>query len=211
MADLLVREPLPFGLAEKVRREGRQTVRPELRLQVDDDSYLAEEPPVDPGQLVDPVDGPALAEGLGDPEEPLVGRLTELLLQVLEGVVGVGDEAVHADLEHTGGLLDGLLERPADGHDLAHRLHLRADLLRDAAEFLEVPAGDLDDEVVERRLEAGRRGPGDGVPEVGQAVAQGELGRNEGQGIAGGLGGQGRAPRQAGVDLDRPGNRRRPG
>ena len=105
----------------------------------------------------------------------------ELLLQVLEGVALVADDPVHPDLEHPGRLLDGLLEGPADGHDLADRFHLRADLLRDAAELLQVPAGDLDHEVVEGGLEAGGRLAGDRVDQVGEGVAQGELGRDEGQ------------------------------
>ncbi len=200
--DLLVGEALPLGLEEKVRRDGVETPALEAQLAVDDRLDLVEEPAVDPGQLVDAVDGEALLEGLGDAEEPLVGRLAELLLEVPEGIVRVGDEAVDADLEHPGGLLDGLLEGPADGHDLADRFHLRADLLRDAAELLEVPAGDLDDEVVEGGLEAGGRDLGDRVRQAGQGVAEGELGGDEGQRVARGLAGQGGAARQPGVDLD---------
>ena len=146
----------------------------------------------------------ALLERLGDAEEPLVGRLAELLLEVLERIALVADDAVHPDLEHPGRLLDRLLEVAADGHDLADGLHLRADLLRDAPEFLQVPARDLDDEIVQGRLEAGRRLFGDRIEQLGQGVAEDELGRDEGQRIAGRLGGQGRAARQPGVDLDDP-------
>ena len=58
------------------------------------------------------------------------------------------------DLQAAEPLLEGLLEGAADGHHLADRLHLGAEQRARAAELLEGPARDLDDDVVEDRLEA---------------------------------------------------------
>ena len=73
-----------------------------------------------------------------------------------------------------------------------------------AAELREVPARNLADYVVKRRLEKGRSGLGHGVLEVEQAVAQTEFGGHEGKRIARRLGGEGGRAAQAGVDLDYP-------
>ena len=70
--------------------------------------------------------------------------------------------------------------------------------------FLRSPAWDLDDDVVEGRLETGRCGLGDGIRELGKRAAEDEPGGHEGQGITRRLGGQGRASRQPGVDFDDP-------
>ena len=69
-------------------------------------------------------------------------------------------------------------------------------------ELAEVPAGDFDDHVVQRRLEEGRGGLGDLVLEFGQGIAQGQFGGDLGDGVAGGLTGQGRGAAHPGVDLD---------
>ena len=151
---------------------------------------------------MDAVHRPAFFKGFGDAEEPLVGGLPQLQLEILERVAVVADHAIDPDLEHAGGFLQGLFEAAADGHDLADGLHLRADFLGHAAELLEVPARDLDHQVIEGRLEAGRRPFGDGIEQAGQAVPQTQLGGDKGQRISGGLGGQGRAAGKPGVDLD---------
>ena len=98
--------------------------------------------------------------------------------------------------------LEGLLEGPADGHGLAHRLHRRRQHVVGLREFLEGPARDLDDAVVDRRLERGVGLAGDVVSDLVEGVADGELGGDLGDREAGGLGGQGRGARHAGVHLD---------
>ena len=70
-----------------------------------------------------------------------------------------------AELERTHRLEERLLERAADRHRLAHRLHLRRQRAIGLRELLEVPARELDDDVVDGRLERRRRQAGDVVRE----------------------------------------------
>ena len=105
-------------------------------------------------------------------------------------------------LEGAHGLLQRLLEGAADGHDLAHRLHLGRERAVGLRELLEGPARDLDHAVVEHRLERGRRLPRDVVADLVEPVADGQLGGDLGDGEAGGLGGQGRGAAHARVHLD---------
>ena len=136
-------------------------------------------------------------------------------------VVPVQAEPEPLDLHRPDALLQRLLERPADRHRLANALHLRRQRLVGVGELLERPARDLDDAVVDRRLEASRRvalvavagagagvervlallpaalelffaDAGDVVGQLVQRVADGELGRELGDGVAGRLAGQGR-------------------
>ena len=114
----------------------------------------------------------------------------------------LGRQPRRADAGHPQGLLQRLLEGPADGHDLADRLHLAADAGVDVLELAEVPARNLDDAVVEGGLEAALGGARYAILDLRHRLAEGELGGDEGEGVAGGLGGQGRAAREPGVDLD---------
>ena len=77
-------------------------------------------------------------------------------------------------LQRTDGLQIRLLERAADRHDLADRLHLRAKRRRGPREFLEGKARNLHDHIVERRLEAGERLARDVVLDLVQRVADRE-------------------------------------
>ena len=88
-------------------------------------------------------------------------------------------------------LLQRFLERPADRHRLADRLHLRGQRRVGVGELLEGPARHLGDDVVDGRLEAGRRLAGDVVAQLVEAIADGQLGGDLGDGEAGRLGGQG--------------------
>ena len=76
---------------------------------------------------------------------------------------GVAVEPESALLEAAQRLLQRLGEGPADRHHLADRLHPGAEAVRRAGQLLEGPAGDLRHDVVDRRLEARRRRPGDVV------------------------------------------------
>src|SRR5207237_10012694 len=62
-----------------------------------------------------------------------------------------------ARLERTDALLQGLLEGAADGHHFADGLHLRAKRAVRAGKFLKLPFRNFYDDVVDGRLEAGRR------------------------------------------------------
>ena len=109
------------------------------------------EPDVDLRQLFDALNGIALFERLGDGEDTQVGRISQLLVKVLELRVVVAHEAVHALTDHTQTLLHHLLERTSDRHDLTDGLHGRTDLTAHTSKLGEVPTGDLTDHIVEAR------------------------------------------------------------
>ena len=124
----------------------------------------------------------------------LVGRAPDVLL--------VAAEAEAADFQASEGLLQALAEGAADGHDLADGLHLGGQDRVGLGELLEGPAGDLGDDVVDGGFEAGGGLAGDVVSELVQAIADGQLGGDLGDGEAGGLRGQGAGAADAGVHLD---------
>ena len=165
----------------------------ELFGDVDDVLHLVEEPLVDHGDIVDLLNGNAALEGFVDAEDPSVvadaqtvgdrgvGELLEFL--VVEGVVG--------DLSAADSLHDRLLKGRRDRHDLAGRFHLGAELALGVNEFIEGPLRELDDHVVDRRLKAGVGGTRYGVLDLVEVVADGDLCRHLGDGIAGRLGSEG--------------------
>ena len=71
--------------------------------------------------------------------------------------------AVDADFQAAQGLLERFLEGAADGHHLAHRLHLRGQAVVGLREFLEREARDLGDHVVDA---AARTMPGVAPPVI---------------------------------------------
>ena len=89
-------------------------------------------------------------------------------------LAGVAVQPEAPGLERAEALLQRLGERAADGHRLADRLHLRAEHARGAGQLLERPARHLGDDVVDRRLEAGRRLAGDVVRDLVERVPDGE-------------------------------------
>ena len=111
--------------------------------------------------------------------------------------VGAGVELARAHR-----LQERLAERAADPHRLPHRLHLRAERAVGAGELLEREARELDDDVVERRLEARRRRPGEVVRDLVERVADRELRRHLGDRVAGRLRRERRRARDARVHLD---------
>jgi hypothetical protein len=111
-------------------------------------------------------------------------------------------EASERRVDRPDRLLDGLFERLADSHDLSDRLHRRRERSRDPRELLEIPPRDLDDEVVERRLEARTRVLGDRVLDLVERDVETELGRRVRERVSGRLGSERRRTRKTGVDLD---------
>ena len=119
---------------------------------------------------------------------------------------GLGDRSLGprlvVELPRPHRLAPRLRERPADAHDLADRFHLRGEAGLSARELLEREPRQLDDDVVERRLEGRRRRPRDVVRDLVQRVADGELGGDLRDRVAGGLGRQRGRARDARVHLD---------
>ena len=109
---------------------------------------------------------------------------------------------VELALEPAPGLHERLEERAADAHRLADRLHLRAERPVGARELLEREARELDDDVVERRLEARRRRSRQVVRDLVERVADRELRRDLRDRIARRLRRERRRARDARVHLD---------
>ena len=106
------------------------------------------------------------------------------------------------DLETAPGLGEGLGERAADAHRLADRLHLGPERAVGTGELLEREARHLDDDVVERRLEACGGRAGEVVRDLVERVADREPGRDLGDRVAGRLRRECRGARHTGVHLD---------
>ena len=201
---LRVREAHLLGRQHAVGREAREAQPGDCPLRCHDVCDAVEEPRVDTRHLAHALDRPAAAQGLCHVEDAL-GRgaghqLVEAVL--VEGVAAVGSQAGMPLLERAHGLLEGLLEGGAYGHDLAHRLHARGEGVLGALELLEGEARHLDHAVVDGRLEAGRRGAGDVVGDLVEGVAHREQRRHLGDGKARGLAGERRGAAHARVHLD---------
>ncbi len=194
--------------AQALRVEAIEAARGHARLHRHQVLDLVQEPRIDEGQRVHVVHRHAGAERIGDVEDALRSRLLELAAQRGEVVVAAEVEAGRieaalAGLQAAQRLLQRLLERPADRHHLAHRLHLRGQARVGGGELLEREARDLGDDVVDARLER-RRGQaaGDLVLQLVERVADRQLGRDLGDREAGGLRRQRRGTRHPRVHLD---------
>ena len=99
-------------------------------------------------------------------------------------------------------LQERLAERAADAHRLSDRLHLRAECRVRAGELLEGKPRELDDHVVEGRLEACGCRAGQIVRDLVERVADRELRGDLGDRIAGRLRGERGGARDARVHLD---------
>ena len=147
-------------------------------LHVDDVLELVQEEYVHRGDLVDLVDGhDAAAQRLADVEQALIvcagHALFDLGIRLL--LDARRDHAVQLDLTAANGLHQCALKGVVDGHDLTGGLHLGAEGVVRVDELVKRPARELDDTVVEGRLEAGLGLAGDGVRDLVQTVADRDL------------------------------------
>jgi hypothetical protein len=106
------------------------------------------------------------------------------------------------NLQSTSSLVERFGEGAADAHRLADGLHLRAEARVRTRELLEREARPLDDDVVERRLEARRRRAGQVVRDLVERVADRELRRDLRDRVAGRLRGERRGARNPRIHLD---------
>jgi hypothetical protein len=189
----------------------------------DDLRDLIDEPRIDRRSGSHPVNGVPFEESALDSEEPVLGRRAEVVEDGAGSGAFGGYEASEAsgmseappdgaapgdpyvrtlDLETPPRLPQRLLEGPADRHDLAHRLHGRREGRVGLGELLEREPRDLHHDVVEGRLEGGRRPRRDVVRDLVKPVPNGEQRGDLGDREPGGLGGEGGRPRHARVHLD---------
>ncbi len=174
-----VGESQPFRLVEDLRRIRRLL---DLLLRLDERPDLVQKPGIDPGELLDFLQGHAVAEGRSDVEEAERIGPRELRGQEFPEAAsafhpgGRGRQVDHQaepfDLQRTDRLLERLPEGPADRHRLADRFHRRGQEILRLGELLEGPAGNLDDAVIDRRLEGGHGLAGDVVREFRQGCSR---------------------------------------
>ena len=193
----LVQVAVLFAL--EIQRVGHGVL--DLSLVIDQVLQLADEPLVDFGDVMDVLHAHALGQGLKDGEQTQVIHGSQPLVQAAAGGVVVV-QAVQLDLRAAHGLHQRGLKGMLDGHDLAGGLHLGAKLPAGPVELIKGPLGELDHHIVHRRLEAGVGFAGHVVLDFVQGIAQGDLGCDLGDGVAGGLGSQRGGPGDSGIDLD---------
>ena len=181
-------------------RERGERIAAELVLGLDDLADLIEEPRIDGGEFVELFVRHAGADAVGKEEDAFGAGHGDFVAKLLDAGARFV-EAVVAGLQTAQGLLQGFLEGAADGHHLAHGLHLRREAVVGGRELLE--ARHLRDDVVDRRLEGGgREAAGDFVAQLVERVAHGELGGDAGDREARGLGGECGGAGDARIHLD---------
>ncbi len=179
-------------------------MRQNLFFELDQFPHLLDKPLLDVGFGVQGVDGGAFAQGFIHDELPFTGGFAEQLHQFIERPgVEILDEAqaVTLFLQRPNGFLKSFLVIFSDAHDFAHGAHLRTELVGCAGEFFEIPAGELHHDVVARRRVLIQRA----LAPVGNFIERNAGGQHRGDerdGKAGGLGGQRRRTRRAGIDFD---------
>ena len=204
LGKVAVGEAVLLGGEQRLAVGKRALVREQRVLLVHELLHLLEEVGLDLGQLPELRDACALAQRLIEDKLPLGGGLFQELEQLLQAlfveVLGKA-QAVSSVLQGADRLLEGFFIGLADAHDLAHGAHLRAELVLGLLELLKGPSGELDDHVVAAGdvvLERAVLAAGD----VGKRQARCQHRRNQRDGEARRLGGQGRGARGARVDLD---------
>ena len=168
-----------------------------------------EEPGVDLAAFVDLFDAHAQAHRLRHLEQAIGRRLAD---RGAQHVVVVAEakpvdldlvEPVEAGLERAQRLLQRFRKGAADRHRFADRLHRRRQRRLGAGKLLEGEARNFRDDVIDRRLERGRRrAAGDVVGDLVERVADSELGGDLGDRKPGRLRSKRGGARDARVHLD---------
>ena len=99
--------------------------------------------------------------------------------------------------------LNSLLERPSNTHNLTNALHATAQQPADSAELLKIPARNLDNDVIQTRLEACASNLRDAVLDFVERNTETKLSGDESERVTGSLRGEGRRTRQTSVNLTR--------
>ena len=183
LLDHLIRISHAFGLP--VQRIGER-FRGKACLEGNQVFKLVQKPCVDLGDRVDLRDGDACLERGKHGKETLIVAIVELFCERIAGKPGhLGRiEAGVADLRAAHRLHERLFKRCADGHHFARGLHLRAQRALGIHEFIKRPLGQLYHHIVERGLKAGAGfAAGNGVWDLGQGIADGDLCRDFGDGV----------------------------
>ncbi len=175
-SDLAVGEAVTLRLGQNIARESLGLANAGCDLV--EEEHLVEEPRVDLGRLKQFLKRRAATNSLLDLDEAALGADSRSLDE-RAGLLGGGCRPVpvklHAALiDRAQGLLQRLSVGAADRHGLAHGLHRGREGRVGGRELLEGESRDLDNDVVERRLERGRGRTRDVVRDLVERVAGGE-------------------------------------
>ena len=110
--------------------------------------------------------------------------------------------AFFAGLERAHGLHESLFEGAPDGHDLAHRLHLRSQTFIGSGKLLKLPLRNLHHHIIDGGLEARRRRLGYVVLQLIERIAYRQPRRDLRNRKPGRLAGQRTGPRDTRIHLD---------
>jgi hypothetical protein len=208
LRDARVREALALDAAHDVGIEPGQAMLADVVFDVDEIGDLDEEPGINAGDTRHILEGIAVAQRIGHVEDALGARDAQLLAKVVAIEVGCDRaadlvEPGDARFQATQRFLQRLLEVAPHRHDFADRFHLRGQAVVGTREFLEREARDLGHDVIDRRLERGRRQAArDVVLELVERIANRKLGGDLCDREARGLGSQRRRARHARVHFD---------
>ena len=200
-ADHVVRELQTLRLAQKLRRERALL---QLLFHLHQNGDFIDEPLVHHRDFIDRLIIQSLAQGFRNDPDPLVVHFFQAFLQILRGKGGeiIASQAVHMLLQGA----DGLHQRPfkigADAHHLAGGLHLGGEGSLCGDEFIEGQTGHFHHAVVQRGFKACVGLARNRVFDLVQGIAQGDLCRHLGDGIAGGLTRQCGRTAHTGIHLD---------
>ncbi len=165
---------------------------------------LPQEEFIDLGDGVSLIHGHASPESFGDGKEPFVIHLADFVEHFLVGQL-VQFRQIHmdqADFQTADRFQQTGFDVPFNGHDLAGGLHLGTQGMVGVDEFVERPAGNLDDTVVQGGLEAGGGLLRYSVLDFIQRITGSNLGSHFGNGISGSFGSQSGRTAYTGVHFD---------
>ena len=186
-ADLEIREAGNLRLFKQTLGKRLQVVVfLQVMLDVNDMLQSLKEPYVNLCKFFYALHAISFLKSLRNGKDTKVGRILQLVVEILKRGVVVAHESVHALPDHSQAFLYHLLKRTSDGHDFAYRLHRRTYQTAYSGKLGKVPAGYLAYHVVELRGYIGRVWSAH-LAYLVEGVAQCYFCCHEGKRIAGGL------------------------
>ena len=149
----------------------------EAAFHLDDVLDLVDKEEVDLGDAVDLFRFDAAAKGFGKDEDPFVIDAGEQAADIIEGlsVEFLQVQVAFPDFQRAEGFQERPFERAVECHDFAGRFHLGADGTICEGEFFEWPAREFAYDIVDGWFEAGFRIAGDGIGDLIEMQAKGDL------------------------------------
>ena len=149
----------------------------EAAFHLDDVLDLVDKEEVDLGDAVDLFRFDAAAQGFGKDEDPFVIDAGEQAADIIEGlsVEFLQVQVAFPDFQRAEGFQERAFERAVECHDFAGRFHLGTDGTICEGEFFEWPAWEFAYDIVDGWFEAGFRIAGDGIGDLIEVQAEGDL------------------------------------